>query len=211
MTLPSAYSWSGVGERIDVPYEANAGRRLNMIGAYFSHGPLAGRLEYELYLGLPKSRAKATKGQIVTLPTGVSAEEVGPIDAQRLLAFIWRIAGRPAAGDDEAEGDTEREWQRERPLYIWLDNYSVHTAQGVKDAGPALQAAGIHLRYLPPYSPELSAIEPIWTDVKYFEMPQRSFDDVLALRACADAALQRKVAKLLAARSTSEDSLRPGA
>jgi hypothetical protein len=203
MTLPSAYTWSPVGQTLSISFEANCGRRLNLIGGYFSHGPLAGRLEYELYLGLPKSKAKKTKGQVVSLPEGVSKEEVGPVNGDRLVAFLWRLAGRPKVRTSD--------WKRVRPLYVWLDNYSVHTGQAVKDALPDLEAADVHLMYLPTYSPELSKIEPIWNDVKYHEMTERSFRNILNMRDAAAAALNRKAHKLLTARSESADLLRAAA
>src|SRR5215472_9962096 len=200
MTLPNAYTWSPVGQTVTIPFEATCGRRLNLIGGYFSAGPLAGHFEYELYLGLPKSRAKKSKGQILALPEGVSAEEVGPINAERLIGFIWRLAGRPKVYASD--------WQRVRPLYIWLDNYSVHIGQAVKQTLPAFEAADVHLRYLPAYSPELSQIEPIWNDVKFHEMTKRSFTDILQLRAEARAALDRKASKLMAAHRKITESLR---
>jgi len=203
MTLPTSYTWSPVGQTLSVPFEANCGRRLNLIGGYFSHGPLAGHFEYEIYLGLPKSKAKKTKGQIVKLPEGVTKDEVGPIDAERLVAFFWRLAGRPSICSSD--------WKRIRPLYIWLDNYSVHTSQAVKEAVPELEAADIHLIYLPAYSPELSDIEPIWNDVKYHEMSQRSFTDILELRTEAKAALDRKAIKPMAAQSKTTELLRAAA
>ena len=200
MTLPNSYTWSPVGQSLSVPFEANCGRRLNLIGGYFSHGPLSGHFDYELYLGLPKSQAKKTKGQIVKLPEGVSYDEVGPINGDRLVAFLWRLAGRPRIYSSD--------WKRVRPLYIWLDNYSVHTGQAVKDALPALEAADVHLMYLPAYSPELSKIEPIWNDVKYHEMSERSFNDILKLRTAATEALNRKASKLMAATTKTTESLR---
>ena len=192
MTLPAAYSWSPVGQTVIVPFEANAGRRLNVIGGYFSHGPQAGELLTETYLGLPKSRAKKTRGEVLSLPEGVSRDEVGPIDGHRLVAFLWRLAGRPSV--------CAPDWKRIRPLHVWLDNYSVHSSQPVKEALAEMQAADVHLHYLPTYSPEMSKIEPIWNDVKYHEMTNRSFTDILALRAAAHAAFERKAVKLLEAR-----------
>lgn len=200
MTLPTAYSWSPVGQPVCVPYEANQGRRLNLLGAYFSAGVEAGRFAYELYLGLPKSRAKKTKGQILRLPAGVSLEEVGAIDGPRLVAFLWKLSGRPPiypAG-----------WKRVRPLYVWMNNYSVDVGQAVKEALPALEAADVHLCYLPAYCPELSEMEPIWQDVKYRQMTKRSFDDILALRRAAQEALDQKAAKLLLARQETTNLLR---
>jgi transposase len=203
MTLPTGYSWSPVGHPVCVPYEANQGRRLHGLGAYFSDGPEAGHLAYELYRGLPKSRAKKTKGQIISLPASVLPEEVGPITADRLVAFVWKIAGRPAVYLDG--------WKRVRPLYVWMDNYSVHVGQVLKEAIPALEAANIYLRYLPGYCPELSEIEPIWQDVKYREMSERSFDDVVLLREATRAALERKASKLKAARQKITNLLREAA
>ena len=49
MTLPTGSSWSAVGQALRVPYEAPQGRRINVIGAYFSHGPEVGRFEYASY------------------------------------------------------------------------------------------------------------------------------------------------------------------
>ena len=43
MTLPTSYSWSPVGTPVRVDYEAPQGRRVNGIGAYFTHGPRGGR------------------------------------------------------------------------------------------------------------------------------------------------------------------------
>jgi hypothetical protein len=39
MTLPTAYSWSAVGQALRVPYEAPQGRRINVIGGYFLELP----------------------------------------------------------------------------------------------------------------------------------------------------------------------------
>ena len=58
MTLPTAYSWFPIGQRLQVPYEAPQGRRVNAIGAHFSHGPHAGHFVHQTWAGLPKSRAK---------------------------------------------------------------------------------------------------------------------------------------------------------
>jgi len=161
MTLPVSYSWYPVGERLYVPYEAPQGRRVNAIGAYFSHGPQAGRFLFETYAGLPKSRAKKRKKTLAEQAQahGLTEEEVGPIDAARFLAFVWMVAGRPAVYLDG--------WKRSRPLYIVLDNYSVHKSRAVQDALSEMEAAGVHLFFLPSYCPEMSRIEPIWNDVKH--------------------------------------------
>jgi hypothetical protein len=190
MTLPTTYSWFLQGERLQVPYEAPQGRRVNAIGAHFTHGPAAGRLEYQSWAVLPKSRAKKQRktAEERAAAHGLTEDEVGPIDAERLVGFLWQIAGRPS--------DAPREWQRERPLMIALDNYSVHTSQTVQEAQPYLAAADVHLVFLARYCPEQSGIEPVWNDVKQHHLPVRSFEHVADLKHAVDVALARKAAQL---------------
>ena len=119
-TLPTSYSWYPVGERLSIPYEAPQGRRVNALGLYFSRGPQAGRFAFETAATLPESRAKKARKSVEERAAahGLRPEQVGSIDSERLIAFIWKSAGRPAVH--------RAEWKRERPLVIWLDNYSVH-------------------------------------------------------------------------------------
>lgn len=205
MTLPTCYSWFPIGQVLRIPYEAPQGRRVNAIGAYFSHGPQAGRFEFETYASLPKSKAKKQRKtpEQIAAAHDLTPEEVGPIDSGRFLGFVWRIAGRPATAPQD--------WKRERPLYIALDNYSVHTSQPVQEAIPVLEAANVFFFYLPSYSPELSDIEPIWKAVKHHEIPVRSHSKIKDLKVAVDAALARKAEALLAARQETTDELRSAA
>jgi len=190
MTLPVSYSWYPVGERLCIPYEAPQGRRVNALGAYFSHGPLAGHFAYQTWASLPphaRNAKRKTPEQVAT-DYDLTLEEVGPIDSHRLVTFLWQIAGRP--------GNADGDWKRERPLMIVLDNYSVHKSQPVKEAIPAFEMADIYLVYLPSYCPELSQIEPIWNDIKHHGMPTRSYEQVACLKQATDAALARKASQL---------------
>jgi hypothetical protein len=45
-------------------------------------------------------------------------------------------------------------------LVVVLDNGSIHISHVIKEAIARLRQRGIHLYYLPPYSPELNPIEP---------------------------------------------------
>jgi hypothetical protein len=175
---------------MNVPYEAPQGRRVNAIGAHVTDGPEAGRFEYQSWAVLPKSRAKQPRKtpEERAAAQGLTLDEVGPIDAARVLDFIWRIAGRPATAPEE--------WKRIRPLLVVLDNYTVHRCELVEAAVPALTAADVHLVYLPKYCPELSAIEPDWNDVKQHHLPQRSFERVAELKRAVDAALAERAAEL---------------
>ena len=193
MTLPVCYSCYPVGERLCIPYEAPQGRRVNAIGAYFSHGPLAGRFESQTWASLPPHarNAKRKTAEQVVKDYDLTLEEVGPIDSQRLLAFFWRIAGRPESAAVN--------WKRERPLMIVLENYSVHKSQPVQESASVLEVADIFLVYLPSYCPQLSQIEPIWNDVKHHYIPTRSYEKVACLKKATDAALGRKAVQLRAA------------
>jgi hypothetical protein len=204
LTLPPCGSWFPEGERLRIPYEAPQGRRVNVMGAHFTHGPAAGRFEHQSWACLPKSRAKKQRKtpEQVAAAHGLRVDEVGPIDSDRFLAFVWRAAGRPA---EAPEG-----WKRERPLMVVLDNYSVHTSKAVGDEEARLEAADVHLVSLPSYSPELSRIEPDWNDVKQHQLPVRSFERVAELKQAVDEALARKAHQLRQA-SAKTTSLRQAA
>jgi hypothetical protein len=181
MTASNTYSWSPVGQRLYVPYEAPQGRRVNAIGALFHHSQ---RFEF-------LTRAKAPRCKKKPIPKaaeGLEATELGTLDAAVVITFFWQIAGRP----DEAPKD----WRRDKPLVIVLDNYSVHKSKEVKDERLKFQAADVDLFFLPSYSPELSAIEPVWHDVKQHRMRRRSRDILVDLKRHVDAILTEKASSL---------------
>ena len=205
LTLPLSYSWSLVGQRLTIPYEAPRGRRVHALGLYFSHGPLAGKFSSVTFAQLPQRRGKRPRKSLAedAAAHGVTVEEVGRIDSEVLLAFVWMVAGRPP--------DAPAGWRRERPLVIVLDNYTVHTSARVKAELPALAAANITFFYLPAYAPELSRIEPIWHDVKYYELTERSYAQVGDLKRAVDTALARKAIRLREAQQESTHLLLPPA
>jgi hypothetical protein len=194
-TLPTSYSWYPKGKRLSIPYEAPQGRRVNALGLYVSQGPAAGRFLFETTASLPKQRTKKARKSLAERAAahGLQPEHVGPIDSERLLAFIWKAAGRPAVH--------AADWRRERPLVIWLDNYSVHKSERVQAELPELERARITLCYLPSYSPELSRIEPIWHPVKHHDLVRRSHAVLGDLMTAVAEALTQKAADLLAARN----------
>ena len=46
---------------------------------------------------------------------------------------------------------------------VVMDNLSTHKIRGVREA---IEAARARLLYLPPYSPDLNPIEPMWSKIK---------------------------------------------
>ncbi len=117
----------------------------------------------------------------------------GKIDSAAFLEFLWRdVATLPAAPEHLPPG-----YRRDRPCVIVLDNYSVHRSAVVKEVLPALAAAGVTFFYLPPYSPEFNAIEPLWRHVKHEDMPVRSYDTADALKTAVDDILDDHAARLV--------------
>lgn len=186
MTLPNAYSWSPVGERLYVPYEAPQGRRVNAAGALFYRSC---RFAFATLARAPQSKRKA----VPPLAAGLETSELGILNAPFLVEFIWRIAGKP----DDAPDD----WRRDRPLVIVLDNYSVHKSARFAEERDRWRAADIDLFFLPSYSPELSGIEPVWRDVKQHRMRRLSRDKLLDLKRDVDAALEEKASQLASDKS----------
>jgi hypothetical protein len=205
MTLPVCYSWTLEGMRLCVPYEAPQGRRVNGIGAYCTHGVEAGRFVYELCASLPKNTAKKQRKTPAEQAAkhGLVEEQVGTIDGERFVRFVWHVAGRPAV---YAEG-----WQRERPMVLVIDNYSVHKCERVQEELAAFATAGITLFYLPSYTPEMSGIEPIWHDVKHHRLTKRSYEILGDLYRAVDTALALKAVDLLAARAKTTIAFRAAA
>ena len=187
MTLPNTYSWSPVGKRLYVPYEAPQGRRVNAAGALFHS---SGRFEFLTRARVPKTKRKA----ISSLAAGLAASELGVLNAEVLIAFIWHIAGRPENAPED--------WRPDKPLVIVLDNYSVHVGKRFQQERERWRAADIDLFFLPSYSPELSGIEPLWRDVKQHRMRRLSRDKLLDLKRDVDAALAEKASSLISANSS---------
>ena len=185
MTLPTSYSWGAVGARLAVAYEAPQGRRVNALGASFTHGPLSGTFCFESFATLPQSKSQRGRSLAEQAAAhGLAEEEVGRLNSERFVSFLWRVAGRPEGAASD--------WQRERPLTVVLDNYSVHKSLRVKEEKETLSRAGIELFYLPAYSPELSRMEPLWQEVKYRELPKRTYTRAGELKRAVDGALARR-------------------
>jgi transposase len=100
--------------------------------------------------------------------------------------------------------------KRNGRLVVVLDNGSMHVSRVIKEALPKLKEEGIEFYYLPPYSPELNAIERVFGGIKHHDMPERSYATVPALMDAVDAAFTAAEARLLS-RCQCAHSLRPAA
>lgn len=81
-------------------------------------------------------------------PRLVYESRTSTIDGPAVLAFVWRaVASLPAPSAELPEG-----YRRAQPCVVVLDNYAPHKGPAVRDATPALKAAGVRFFFLPPYS-----------------------------------------------------------
>lgn len=94
------------------------------------------------------------------------------------------------------------------PRVVVLDNASLHVSKVTKGARPALAKLGIYMYYLPAYSPELNAIEPVFKQVKHHEIPKRSHMSKAELRESVEHGFDSFRQHL---RPKSETQLRPAA
>ena len=87
------------------------------------------------------------------------------------------------------------------PLVLVLDNAGLHRSITVRQALPALRRHNVYPFYLPAYSPELNAIEPVFRAVKHLDLPERRYATAADLEAAVDEAFARVEAKVLGQRA----------
>jgi hypothetical protein len=139
------------------------------------------RVPYEA----PQGRRDNTMALSVPAGPDVACDWCGttrrPFDAADLLHFLRQ---RPTT---------------DVPLVLVLDNASFHRNATVRRALPELRARNVYLYYyyLPPYSPELNAIEPVFRTVKHLDLPERRYPSAADLEAAVDAAYTRVEAQAL--------------
>ena len=122
-------------------------------------------------------------------------------------AFDWIGSRRAFTGPDLVAFLLERP-PCPVPLVIVLDNASLHHSRIVQEALPRLWERRIDFYFLPPYSPELNAIEAVFRGIKHSGLPERVYTPLAALEAAVDGAYTRFEEKLLA---QSSYQLRPAA
>lgn len=69
-----------------------------------------------------------------------------------------------------------------KPTWIILDNAAQHTANLFKAHLSDWEQRGLHIKYLPPYSPELNLIEILWRFIKYAWLPFSAYLNFAALK-----------------------------
>lgn len=146
----------------------------------------------------PEGRRVNVIGSLAPLgdsPRLVYASRTTSFKGQDVLEFIWREVGRMTT----PVGEIPAGFERTKRCVVVLDNYSPHHGKEIKEHMPSLEAGGIELFYLPPYSPELNLIEPMWRHVKHEDMPIRSHTSADDLKRAVDTALDKRAAAAAAA------------
>ena len=87
----------------------------------------------------------------------------GSLRSEHLIAFLTALPATPV------------------PTIVVLDNGAIHRSKETRAAIPILWARGVYLYFLPPYSPALNAIEPVFRVIKHDELPERRYATVPAL------------------------------
>lgn len=63
------------------------------------------------------------------------------------------------------------------PIYLIMDNSPIHKCDDFLEKIPEWEKAGIFIKFIPPYSPELNKIEILWRFIKYKWLPFSSFSN----------------------------------
>lgn len=66
--------------------------------------------------------------------------------------------------------------------FVVIDNASPHVSNRFQERIPFWESQGVHLYYLPPYSPELNAIEILWRNIKQHWLPLDSYNSFSQLK-----------------------------
>lgn len=105
----------------------------------------------------------------------------GSLRAEHLIRFLRELPPAPV------------------PTVVVLDNGSIHRSKETRAALPDLWARGVYLAFLPPDSPELNAIEPVFRVIKHEHLPERRYASLPALLAAVHTAFttyeERYIAK----------------
>lgn len=118
-------------------------------------------------------------------PRLVHQSRATSIDSAAFLEFVAQeVAGLPTPIEQ-----LPPDYRRARPCVVVLDNYSVHRAKAVRAVTPALEQADVWFFFLPPYSPEFNAIEPLWDRLKHHDLQDRSHKELSHLQAAVDRTL----------------------
>lgn len=96
-----------------------------------------------------------------------------PYQRRRRLAF--HVLGKRVRAADVLRAVKSLPHSRSKPTVVVLDNAPIHRSREIKDQHAAMVRSGLRLVSLPPYSPDMNPIEPVFGAIKSHEMPERTY------------------------------------
>lgn len=87
---------------------------------------------------------------------------------QKGVRLIWETVPRPVVREDVIAFFDRLANSLTQKTVVVLDNAGIHHGTPMRERQTEWARKGLHLLYLPPYCPELNAIEILWKQAKYF-------------------------------------------
>jgi hypothetical protein len=87
---------------------------------------------------------------------------------QKGVQLVWHTLTHTGARDDVIAFFDRLADQVDKKTVVVLDNAPIHRGEPMRHKQREWENKGLHLLYLPPYSPEFNAIEVLWKQAKYF-------------------------------------------
>jgi hypothetical protein len=102
---------------------------------------------------------------------GMSTSKEGKINCFGMISrendFVWSTTTNPINSHFIIEQIDRFSFSIKKPTVVVLDNAKPHTAASIKERLAFWQNRGLHLFYLPVYSPHLNLAETLWRKLKY--------------------------------------------
>lgn len=87
---------------------------------------------------------------------------------QKGVRLIWETVTHTVDRNDVIAFFDQLADQVAQETVVVLDNAPMHRGELMRNKQVEWEKKGLHLLYLPPYSPEFNAIEILWKQAKYF-------------------------------------------
>lgn len=84
------------------------------------------------------------------------------------VRLVWETLSHTVAREDVIGFFDRLVEQIAQKTVVVLDNAAIHRGEPMRNKQMEWAKKGLHLLYLPPYSPEFNAIEILWKQAKYF-------------------------------------------
>ncbi len=114
-------------------------------------------------------------GETIGIPSGKSERLNVLAFCNKKLDFFQRTVQGYVDSEIVINFFDEFSLKIEKETVVIIDNASVHTSKKFKNQLKKWDAKGLHVKYLPTYSPELNLIEIVWRFIKYSWLPLSAY------------------------------------